>query len=495
VAKARLVVESEQIPDELAASTVQTAASEQLQIIEQRILARDRLLEMANKLEIYKPSVTGPAQPLRPDEIVDDLRKRITIRTTGGTVSRGQLDATLVDVSFEAPTANLAATVTNEVVTLLLQEDVSMRTGMSRQTLDFFVQEVERLDQDLAKQGAEILKFKQENQDALPDSLEFRRNQQAAGQERLLQLERDEATLKDRRARLVTLFETTGRLNTANDGPGQTPEQRQLQELRDQLSASLAILSPQHPTIKVLEAQIAALEKVVANQLAGNNGLPAELGNAPSPYEIQLADIDGQLEFLTQQKTQINDALEALRISIEATPRNAIALDILERDYANLRTQYDRAVANKARAETGDMIEARSKGQRISVIEQAIPPLEPESPDRKKIAVAGVGGGLLMGLGLVVLLELMNSTLRRPEDLTRAFGITPFATLPYMRTRKQIIRRRAIIGLAFLGVLAIIPAGLWVIHTQYMPLDLFLEKVMRELGVALLIDQFSAPSA
>jgi uncharacterized protein involved in exopolysaccharide biosynthesis len=44
VAQARLVVESEQIPDSLAASTVQTKATEQLQIIQQRILTRATLI-------------------------------------------------------------------------------------------------------------------------------------------------------------------------------------------------------------------------------------------------------------------------------------------------------------------------------------------------------------------------------------------------------------------------------------------------------------------
>ena len=68
-----------------------------------------------------------------------------------------------------------------------------------------------------------------------------------------------------------------------------------------------------------------------------------------------------------------------MRASIEATPGNAIALDTLERDYANTRTQYDQAVANRARAETGDLIEALAKGQRISVIEQAIAPREPKA--------------------------------------------------------------------------------------------------------------------
>ena len=67
------------------------------------------------------------------------------------------------------------------------------------------------------------------------------------------------------------------------------------------------------------------------------------------------------------------------KTSIEATPGNAITLDTLERDYANIRIQYDQAVANKARAETGDIIEALCKGQRISVIEQAVVPQDAET--------------------------------------------------------------------------------------------------------------------
>ncbi len=52
-AEALLIVESQQIPDELAATTVQNETTEQLQIIQQRILTRDSLLEMANRLNVY----------------------------------------------------------------------------------------------------------------------------------------------------------------------------------------------------------------------------------------------------------------------------------------------------------------------------------------------------------------------------------------------------------------------------------------------------------
>jgi uncharacterized protein involved in exopolysaccharide biosynthesis len=483
-AEARLVVESEQIPGDLAESTVQTEATEQLQIIQQRILTRDTLLEMANRLDIYG-SGAGGGLPLPADVVVEDLRTRIQIVTTGGAQPRGPTRATIVTVSFTAPTAALSAAVTNEVVTLMLQENVSMRTTVASQTLDFFTQEVARLERVLAEQSAAILAFQQANQEALPDSLDFRRSQQAAAQERLLNLDREETTLKDRRARLVELYETTGRVDVAPEPNARlTPEARQLQALRDQLAGALAVLAPTNPRVKMLEAQIAAQERIVAAQAAGGTA-PAAAGDpALTAYQLQLADLDGQLAFLAEQRAQITAELERLAASIAATPGNAVALDALQRDYANTRVQYDQAVANRARAETGEMIESLAKGQRISVIEQAVAPREPESPNRPLIAAAGVGGGFALGLALVALMELLNAAVRRPADLVARLGITPIGTLPLLRSRGQRLRRRLVIAAAFALVIGALPAGLWAVHTYYLPLDLLIDRLIGRLGLA-----------
>lgn len=479
-AEALLVVESPQIPGDMAASTVQTAATEQLQIIQQRILTRDRLIEMANRFRIYAPAPGEAPRLMSGDNIVRDLRKRIQMVVTGGSrSSSGQ--ATLVRVGFEASSAQLAAEVANEVVTMILRENVSMRTSVAGQTLEFFTQEVARLDRELSAQGAEILAFKEAHQDALPDSLDFRRRQQVAAQERLLQLERDEAQLKDRRTGLVTLYETTGQVQAP--AGVQSAEARQLQTLRDQLSTMLITLSPQNPKVKMLEAQVAQLEKVVAAQAAASgDGETAGL----SPLEIQLADIDRQLKFLAITREQVSTELEELKLSIAATPGNAIALDKMERNYANTRAQYDRAVADKARAETGDTIEALAKGQRISVIEQAVAPQNPVSPNRQLIAAGGIFAGLAGGLALVLLIELTRGAVRRPADISAGLGIAPFASLPFLRTAGQQRRRRAVIAAAFALVILAIPAGLWVVHERVMPLDLLFERLWARTGLAAL---------
>ena len=73
---------------------------------------------------------------------------------------------------------------------------------------------------------------------------------------------------------------------------------------------------------------------------------------------------------------------------------------------------------------------------------------------------------------------------KRQVDITAKLGITPFATLPYMRTAEQIRRRRAIIGFGFALVLLAIPAGLWLVHTQIMPLDLLLDRALQSSGLS-----------
>ena len=231
--------------------------------------------------------------------------------------------------------------------------------------------------------------------------------------------------------------------------------------------------------MRLLEGQIAALEADVARQVSD---APQAADPGLSAYEIQLADIDGQIQSIQADRESVQATVDEVQATIEATPANAIQLDTFERDYAALREQYDQAVRNRSLAETGEQIEALSRGQRISIIEQAIPPVAPQSPNRPLIAAAGVFGGLALGLGLVVLLELLNRSIRRPVDLSKGLGIAPFAALPLMRSRHEVRRRRLTLLAAFAVVLLGIPASLWLVHTRVMPLDVLLDQAAARLS-------------
>lgn len=466
-AQARLIVESSQIPGELALSTVRASAVELLEVITQRLVTRTYLLDTAGRFGLYKDNPKAT-----PDQIAGDMQRRMLLA-----LPALQDPAPIATIAFDSATPEVSAQIVNDLVTRILQENTALRTGLAAETLGFFEQEVKRLDGELARQGTLILDFKEKNKTALPDSLEFRRLRQTSQQERLVQLERELSSLKDRRIRLEEIFSRTGQVDSLTDG--RSDEQRQLQALKSQLASARILYSEDNPVLKALETQVEAMQAAVDAQLEGRNGESSTL----TTFELQLSDIDAQITFLEAQKKELDDDLVALQATIEATPSNAIALGTLERDYENIQLQYNQAADRLGQASTGDRIEAQSRGQRITVIEQADVPTSPISPNRRLLTATGLAGGALLGLGLIILLELLNPAIRRPVQLVTGLGLTPFATVPLFATRREIRRRRRRIWGGLVAALALVAGLSYTVHVTVMPLDEVVAEIAVRLGL------------
>lgn len=482
VSQSRLVVESPQIPEELAASTVQIPPLEQLQIIQQRLLTRSNMLDIARGLDVL-PDLAE----MSPDEIVESMRARTDI-----SVSSGRNEATLMTISFEAPDARKAAAVLGEYLTIIRQEDVRFRRGSAGETLQFFDQRVDKLTQDLDKKSAEILEYKSENQASLPETLDYRLSQQSETQNRIGMLEQDIRSLRNQRERVIRLFEATGSVG-AEAEENLSPDERRLRDLRAELDSALAVFSESSPKVKMLRAQLTQLEERIKAKSEADTGQDetakqeetAQDSRRNTVLDIQLSEIDSRIETLVSQKQAAETRLKQLTQSIEDTPPVSIRLEKMTREYDKLKEELAMAQDRMARARTGEMIETRSRGQKISVIEPPAVPTEPTKPNRLLIAGGGVGFGLAVGFGLVLLLEVMNSTARRPEDLVKRFNIAPIATVPFIRTRRQVFVQRSLKVLLLLVILAGVPAAVYAVHTYYLPLDDIANRLMNKIGVRL----------
>lgn len=474
VSQTRLVVESPQIPTELAASTVRTPALEHLQIVEQRLLTRANLLDIARQQDVF-PEVND----MTPDEIVRGMRARTSVET-----STGRNAATLMTVSFEAPDPRTAAAVLNEYLTIIQEADAEFRRGRAGETLEFFAQEAERLDNELTEQSARILAFKQENTEALPDSLEFRLSKRESVQDGLALTEREIARLNNQRDQFLELYEATGRVAQLQEAV-LSPAEQELRALESELGEALLIFSEENPRVKLMRGRIELLKSEIASEtsVSASIGQQTVTNTEPTALDVQVAEIDNELGLLEERREALQAELDTLTASIERTPEVSIALEELERSYALLQTQYGIAEARLSTAQTGDLIESRSRGQRIAVIEQPNVPHSPTKPNRMLIAGGGTFLGIAAGLALVFLMELMNSSIRRPEDLVARFGISPLTTVPYIRTRQQVFVHRSFKVLLLLGILVGTPAVIYAVHLYYLPIDLLADEVMNRLGV------------
>jgi polysaccharide chain length determinant protein (PEP-CTERM system associated) len=483
-AKALLLVESAQIPGDLAESTVQVTPAEQLEIFEKRLMTRSNLLEIARDFTVFETLDSMTA-----DAVVASMRTSTSIRS-----STGRNRATIMTVEFNARTGQIAAAVANEFVTRILSESAKLRTAQAGGTLEFFEQQVAALEVELQVQSARIIDFQNANSTSLPDSLNYRLNRQNSLLERRQQLSREILNLDDQASRLIEVASANQQFEE-EQGPQKSAEELQLTQLEDELRAALAIYSESNPRIRLLKARIEKLRDSVAENAADATEAAAVAAAAPiqpgpsrsqTVLDVQLAEIASLKGFNQEQLVVIDSELEALEESISKTPNNGIALEALKRDYSNVERQYNKAVNDLSAAATGERIEVMSKGQKINVIEQAVPPNAPHSPNRPVIAGTGVFAGLGVGAGLVLLLELMNKSIRRPMDLTNAFGISPIATVPFISSDADRLQRRMWAFAILIGMSVLLPAILYYIHLNVYSmdrvLDLFIER-LREMGI------------
>lgn len=471
--EARLLVEAPQIPDEMVRSTIQTDALEQLDIIQERLLTRANLIDIANRLNVFED-----LREMDPDQVEEAMRTATRIRRT-----EGRNQATVLRISFEARSGRIAAAVVNEFVTIVLDENASFRITRAAGTLQFFQQEVQRMEEELALQSAKISQFKSENVAALPENQSYRLGRQTLLQERLERLERERSVYLAQREDVLNIYEATGEVRREGGQASLSADEQRLRNAEAELNTELSRYSETHPNIVRLRALVTRLEDSIAADKAALLAEEEETSTEDPVLTATLAEIDTRLEFIENDIESTTSELAQLQEAITRSSSNGIILTGLEREYQIIESRYNAAVLNLNASQMSERIETTAQGQRITIIESATVPNEPTGPNRPKIAIAGAAAGIGLAGAYFALLEFLNRTIRRPAELVSRFDITPIATIPYMESRRRrLIRRASIIG-ATVFVLISVPLALWYIDSTYLPLELIVQKGLSRLGL------------
>jgi uncharacterized protein involved in exopolysaccharide biosynthesis len=477
--QARMLVQSQAISEELATSTVQIAALEEVQLLREQLMTRANLIDIANDFDVFED-----IREMTPDEVYEAMQEATRISTEGGG-SRTSPSPVLLTIAFEASSGQIAADVVNEYTTRILAANVRRRTVQAGETLDFFEQEVERLSNELEARSARITEFQRENANALPEEQDFRLQRQALLQERIAGAERERRALQESRQRTIQIFQA----GAAPAGTALPPDQQLLQDLENELETLLLTFSDNAPQVQNLRRRIEQVEERIARQARVGDSLPeteetAALGLNDPLLTLQLAEIDSRMEALDILIEESNAELEELNVAIARTPLNAIQLQRLERDYENLQLQFENARIALAQASIGERLELGGRGQRITVLEPPVVASRPTSPNRLVLAAGSAAAGLTLAAALFLLLEFLNRSVRRPEELQGALGITPFVTIPFIETTRSRVLRRSLRLATVMVVLFGIPASLWALHAYVMPLEQLSRQLLESVGLA-----------
>lgn len=480
-ATARILVDPQQVPDNLASSTVRATVEQRIAFIQQRILTRENLLDVANRLNLYdhRPNFS-------PDQVVSAMRSNIRVMTRRGAGRGGPVTEVWIRFSHDRPDAT--ARVANELMTQVLAENLRLRTMLVSETAGFFRQEVDRLSNELNRVLAAKTDYTNANADALPGSLGSRRSRVEAlrerNGERALEIMALEQSVAEMRARAES-----GEFDVVL-GRGSLPEEREIQRLRTQLASLRSVYNETHPAIRSTLARMQALEVAIqpGGRAFGPVDMDAETKRTYDQLLLAIANREQQIEALRANVEANQREIDRLEETIARTPEVEMAINEFDRERSAVSLQHGNAVRRLAEADVGERLEVNQRAERFEVFEQARTPSSPSSPNRPGIIAAGVGVGFGIGFAIAALLELLTWSIRSPWQIEHSLNMRPIMTIPYIATATELRRRRIIRrSFVFLGLI-VVPTMVFAIDRFYMPLDVIGERLVQETGVATYID-------
>jgi uncharacterized protein involved in exopolysaccharide biosynthesis len=540
---ATILVQEQEIPTELVRSTVTSFADERIQVISQQVMTRAVLLQLADKYGLYEKY----RELYMTEAIVERMRRDIRLSTIDAAVSdrsSGRRANTTIAfrISYDAPDPERAQKVVNDLVSLYLDENVKARQQSVAQTTAFLTEEADRLAKQIQEIEANLAAFKRRYAGRLPDSAAVNMQLADRMQSELLRVEREISMLQDRKlyleAQLLLVKPNTPPPTNPAGERVLTAEER-LRALQAQYTSSAARYGADHPDIRRLQREIAALKGEVGassrdTDTTERQKLEAELVVLKERYSEDHPDVQRLKRSIAALKTSKgseaalpkqternpavdanqrpdNPAYVALISQLESTRRELAHLSALRedlrakqhvydarllqipeiereyrdltRDYESAQTRYREVKAKQMQAEVAVELEKDRKAERFTLGERANLPQKPVSPNRPGIVLVGLVASLGGGLGLAWLRELFDRSVKGPWELARIASVPILTPIPYIETEgeRRRSRRRAWIVGCLVALVAV--AFLVSVHLFLRPLPELWDAIARRVGI------------
>ena len=185
------------IQDSRTQGTSSGATLQRLQVVEQKLMARDNLIKLINKFDLYSG--------LPVSEQVLHLRLSTNIARIQDPELRWRSDIspTALMVQVTDGDAHQAARIANEFVDSLLAQSRESSAEIARETLVFFEGEKARVGSEIEILDAKVAEFKQKNAAVMPEGLSSLRAEMAALNTSMLELESKIVVLKSETANVA----------------------------------------------------------------------------------------------------------------------------------------------------------------------------------------------------------------------------------------------------------------------------------------------------
>ncbi|HVO80502.1 MAG TPA: polysaccharide biosynthesis tyrosine autokinase [Terriglobales bacterium] len=179
--------------------------------------------------------------------------------------------------------------------------------------------------------------------------------------------------------------------------------------LRSQLSALTTQFGPNYPKVKEISTQLQSVQAAINTELANaaEQYRTAYLA-AQEREKLLRASFEGQ----KQEANQLNES--------------AIQYSLLRRDYESNKQLYDGLLQRLKEAG----VSAGLRSSNVQIIDQARVPTGPSQPNIPRNITSGLFLSLAGGIGLAFLLEMLDNSVRSPDQVELIAGLPTLGMIP-----------------------------------------------------------------
>jgi len=350
-----------------------------------------------------------PSAKVPLDTLLDGISRRLKVRALGLT--------RIVEVLCDARDAQIAAVFCNTLADEYIAQNSETRWQTTQQTSEWMSHQLEDLKRRLAHSEEELTESAK-----VAGALALAEDQSLA-QEKLRQLQNELSSAQAERVRRQSLFEMatsspTDAVTLFTDGPARDYEVK-LTDLRRQLAELSSTVTPAHYKMQQVESQIKVIESALDKErVTVIDRLGSEYQAALRREKLLTIESNSEIGVVSDQSAK------------------AVQYNMLKREVESVRQLYQNMLHRVEELGLASAMRAST----IRVVDRAVTPTRPYSPNWMFNCLAGVVCGTFAGVGLAFVRFRSNRSLQDPGEAAallsvRELGVIPSADLRSGRLR------------------------------------------------------------
>lgn len=358
------------------------------------------------------------------------LQEKITVNSIPG--------SDLIEISMTDPNPQRAVEIVNKIVEVFKRENTQINRSAVASARVFLEQQVVTIKSDLEVAEKELLRYKEANNVILPAE-EIKMNLENLIEAESL-LSTAEVELRSIETSIIAIQSEMKNHNekiivstTITDNPLIQKYQTQLTDLESRLSGLKNKYTERHPEIINLETQIArvqdSLKKVVQREIISQTESTNPIYQSLYQNYINLAT-----DKLAKQAkiASLERLVQTEKEKLKNLPERELELVRLERVAKVTAGIYTMLIT---RLEEIKISEAMLTSD-VYVVDSAYLPTVPIKPNKKTLILIAGFLAIMVGFGLTILLEYMDTTVKTAEELENLLGVPVIGSIPDMESIK-----------------------------------------------------------